>query len=369
MNGASMQVPQQRETLSIGVLAPLRSPGWAEAGRSLLAGLRLAAEDINTAGGVGGRRLELLIRDTAADPALAVAAVDELDDLGVCALAGEYHSVVAGAVAARAHARHIPFVCSSAVMDALTEETTDWVARIAPVQSRGWRFFAQYLVEAGHRRVALLAQESRYWMAGAKILEESLRAYGGEVFMLDASRDAGDLTEALAATGARCALLLAGFPDPVIDLVHALRGDPRFEKMLLGAPAGQPELASWLERLGAQGAGVPFLRYMPPALTQTGIRAHRRLSAQMQGDLSFVALEGYDTLLVLSEIIRRCGADRAAIAGGFARCEVTGTRGKISFSRVPGVPVWQWAWPDIQIVARAAADPESFLVLADLSGS
>ena len=37
----------------------------------------------------------------------------------------------------RADALGLPFLCSSAVLDALTEEPTEWVARLAPAQSRG----------------------------------------------------------------------------------------------------------------------------------------------------------------------------------------------------------------------------------------
>src|SRR5688572_21270613 len=86
-------------TVRIGALVPLTRPGWAEAGRHLLAGLELAVGDVNDNGGIVGRPLELIVRDTAADPQRAMAAVDELADLGVAALAGEYHSVVARSVA------------------------------------------------------------------------------------------------------------------------------------------------------------------------------------------------------------------------------------------------------------------------------
>jgi ABC-type branched-subunit amino acid transport system substrate-binding protein len=126
-----------RSAIQIGALVPLRPPGWVEAGRHLLAGLELAAGEVNEAGGIDGRPLELLVRDTAADPAKATAAVAELAQLGVAALAGEYHSVVARAAAAQADAIGLPFLCSSAVLDALTEEPTDWVARLAPAQSHG----------------------------------------------------------------------------------------------------------------------------------------------------------------------------------------------------------------------------------------
>ena len=96
--------------VQIGALVPLTRPGWVDAGRHLLAGLELAVRDVNEAGGITGRPLELVIRDTAADPRRAAAAVDELSGLGVAALAGEYHSVVARAAAARADALGLPFL-------------------------------------------------------------------------------------------------------------------------------------------------------------------------------------------------------------------------------------------------------------------
>src|SRR5688572_19762512 len=97
-------------SIHVGALVPLTRPGWVEAGRHLLAGLELAVRDVNDAGGIVGRPLELLVRDTAADPRKAAAAVDELARLGVAALAGEYHSVVARAAAARADALGLPFL-------------------------------------------------------------------------------------------------------------------------------------------------------------------------------------------------------------------------------------------------------------------
>ena len=157
-------------SVQIGALVPLTRPGWAEAGQHLLAGLELAVREVNDAGGFNGKPLELVVRDTAADPQRAAAAVDELARLGVAALAGEYHSVVARAAAGRADALGLPFLCSSAVLDALTEQPTEWVARLAPAQSHGWRIYADFLLGAGHRRVAVAVQPSVYWASGARIL-------------------------------------------------------------------------------------------------------------------------------------------------------------------------------------------------------
>lgn len=75
-------------SIQIGALVPLTRPGWVEAGQHLLAGLELAVREVNDAGGIVGRPLELVVRDTAADPQRAAATVDELARLGVAALAG-----------------------------------------------------------------------------------------------------------------------------------------------------------------------------------------------------------------------------------------------------------------------------------------
>lgn len=317
----------------IGALAPLSAPGWVEAGRHLLAGLELAAADMP---------FELVVRDTAADPARAAAAVDELAQLGVAAVVGEYHSVVARAVAARAEALELPFLCSSAVLDALTDEPSDHVARIAPAQSHGWRIYADFLRRAGHTRIAVAAQPSAYWAAGTRILRSHLD-------VVELSLDG--LCDDLAASRATAVLLLVGTPEPAQALIRAVREDPRLAGMLIGAPAGQPEFASWATPLGA---GIPFLRYLPESLSPLGTRVEAALRDRLGEDPSFVAFEGYDTILALAEVLRGVS---------WADVDIEGTRGRITFSCPPGSVVWQWAWAPVQVVDRDPADPERFRTL------
>ncbi|MBO1335606.1 ABC transporter substrate-binding protein [Streptomyces sp. VRA16 Mangrove soil] len=341
---------------TIGFLAPLSAPGWVEAGRHLLAGAESAVRDVNEGdgcGAFGGGPLELLVRDTAADPQRAAAAVDELAGLGVAALAGEYHSVVARTVALRADALGVPYLCSSAVLDTLTDGPSAGVARIAPMQSRGWRIYAEHLLGAGHHHVAVAAQPSLYWESGTRILRDHLT-----VTALDASAlTPAALCDALADSGATALLLLVGHPEPALPLVRAVRADRRLTHLLIGAPAGQPELRSWTAELSDQGAGVPFLRYLPDRLTPLGARVAATLRARLGEEPSFVAFEGYDTITVLAEALRPPGADRAAVAAAWPHLAVEGTRAKIAFSRVPGTGVWQWAGAPVQVVERDPRDP------------
>lgn len=348
--------PKAGDAIQVGALVPLTPPGWVDAGRHLLAGLELAAGDVNLA----GRRLELVVRDTAADPERAAAAVDELAASGAAALAGEYHSVAARAAAERADALGLPFLCSSAVLDALTDRPTDWVARLAPAQSHGWRIYGDFLLRAGHRRIALAVQPSVYWASGTRILRDHLAPRGGAVIELDVTGVSPRvLCDELAERGATALLLLLGDPGTAASIVESVRGDRRLAEVLIGAPAGQPELPGWATSLGAGGAGIPFLRYLPERLGPLGARVEASLRERLGEPPSFVAFEGYDTIALLAEVLRARGA------GGepWSRAAVDGTRGRIQLSRTPGVSVWQWAWAPVQVVERAPAAPDRLRVL------
>ena len=356
--------PAGEPAVRIGALVPLSRPGWVEAGRHLLAGLELAVHEVNDAGGIAGRPLELVVADTAADPHRATAAVDELARLGVAALAGEYHSVVARAAATRADALDLPFLCSSAVLDGLTGQSTDWVARLAPAQSRGWQIYADFLLTAGHSRIAVAAESSVYWASGARILRDYLAPRGGAVIELDMRALSPEaVCDELADNRATALLLLVGYPAPAMSIVKSVRRDQRLAHIMIGAPAGQPEFAAWGTSLGDDGAAVPFLRYRPERLGPLGTRVETALRERLAEAPSFVAFEGYDTIAVLADALRSGAADRAGTAAAWPRVTVEGTRGQIRFSRAPGISVWQWAWPPIQVVDRDPAEPDRFRIL------
>jgi ABC-type branched-subunit amino acid transport system substrate-binding protein len=348
----------------IGALVPLTRPGWVGAGKHLLAGLELAVCEVNDAGGIVGRPLELVVRDTAADPQRAAGAVDELARLGVAALAGEYHSVVARAAATRADALCLPFLCSSAVLDALTEQPTKWVARVAPAQSHGWQIYAEFLLSAGYSRIAIAAGPGVYWASGARILRDHLAPRGVVVIELDMhSLAPAALCDELVDNRATALLLLVGYPDPAVSIVKSVRHDQRLAEIMIGAPAGQPEFDEWATLLRVDGAAIPFLRYLPERLSPLGARVETALRERLAETPSFVAFEGYDTVVVLADVLRSNGVDRARTAESWPHVSVEGTRGQIQFSRTPGISVWQWTWPPIQVVDRDPAEPNRFRIL------
>ena len=158
-------------------------------------------------------------------------------------------------------------------------------------------------------------------------------------------------------------LLLVGHPEPVVSIVKSVRQDRRLAGIMIGAPAAQPEFAEWATLLGDDGTAIPFLRDLPQCLGELGARVETALRGRLAEAPSFVAFEGYDTVAVLADVLRSCGVDRAHTADSWLRVAVEGTRGKIQFSRAPGISVWQWAWAPIQIADRDPAEPDRFRIL------
>ena len=337
-------------TIRVGALAPLSRPGFLEAGRHLRAGVELAVTEINEAGGVDGRPLELLLRDTAGTAARAPEAVRGLVVEGAVAVVGEYHSVVAHAAAGAAVESGLPFVCSSAVLDAVVDAPTDIVARIAPAQSYCWRVYADFLVAAGYRHVALVVQPDLYWSSGARVLKASLAEHGVAVSFTEFD---ALITDVLVAD---VVLLLVGYPEPAVSLVKAVRAEPRLAGVRIGDPAGRVEFPEWMALVGELGADLPFLRYLPPRLGPLGERVAEGLARLLGETASFVAFEGYDAVQVVAEALRIGGVDRQGVAEalGSPGLQVAGTRGTIRFSRDAG-NVLQWAWPPVQVAAHRDA--------------
>jgi branched-chain amino acid transport system substrate-binding protein len=73
-------------------------------------GATLAVEEINAAGGVGGRRIEFLVQDDAQDPEVARRAVKALVDQGVVAIIGHMTSAMTEATLAQANQLHVLMV-------------------------------------------------------------------------------------------------------------------------------------------------------------------------------------------------------------------------------------------------------------------
>jgi ABC-type branched-subunit amino acid transport system substrate-binding protein len=364
-------------TIRLGALGPLSRPGIPAAGEELRAAMQVAMEHVNALGTLGAP-LELRFEDTAGSPARGREAVEQLVADGVCAILGEFHSVVADAIVEPIDRAGVPFICASATMDTITARRLPYVFRVAPAQSYGWRAYADFLGKETFGHVVSLTDEQNvYWARGAGTVETRLSELGVRCTRVNlAGRSPRRVAEeivALSEPSPDIVLLLVSHPQPLGSLLRELRiKSSGRSHMRLGDPAGRVIFPDWWDVAGETAAHMPFLAYArPDRLTPEGQELRSRFRARYGREPTFVALEGCDTVLALAGAIHAAGATRPSeICAALRVTEVRGTRAAFRFStEEQGLVHQQWRWPPVFVVTRPRRDasPTEVKLLWDAS--
>lgn len=117
-------------SIKIGLLLPLNG-SKAPFGKIQLKSARMAAEEINTGGGVKDKKIELIIADTQGNPDGGRAAIQQLIQQDkVLVIGGGFSSSATWATSAIAQQNKIPFVVTSAAADKITEQGWEYVFRL-----------------------------------------------------------------------------------------------------------------------------------------------------------------------------------------------------------------------------------------------
>ena len=119
--GTLIAVPYSGEnvTIDVGVLVPLTGD-LAVYGNDVLEGIDIAVDEINEGGGIAGKEVRIICRDTGGDPDRSVAMMEELADHGVPVVIGPVTSSSAIAVAPIAEARQVVLISPTATTPLLS---------------------------------------------------------------------------------------------------------------------------------------------------------------------------------------------------------------------------------------------------------
>ncbi|MGI9951037.1 ABC transporter substrate-binding protein [Moorellaceae bacterium AZ2] len=173
------------EPIKIGVIQPLTGP-VAAAGTAVRDGAMIAADEINAAGGINGRPIELIVEDSANDPAVAASAANKLISRdNVVALIAAWGSSPTLAVVPIARANKVPQVVDTASSYKVTdrnEQGNEWVFRLPPPTRMEAAAMKEHLVkDLGFTNVMFLSVNND-WGRGAIIdYTRVLEATGGKV--------------------------------------------------------------------------------------------------------------------------------------------------------------------------------------------
>jgi len=169
------------ETLRIGFPTCLSGPGAAY-GESTSNAVKMAADEINAAGGVRGARVEVILADGKCDPREAALAAEKLviNDK-VHALLGGIASSPSLAVKAVADREKVPMVEGVAGTNALTVDGNKYVFRVVPNMAMYTEFSAGYLcTELKPKRVAYVFQQTDFGTETVEFSKAKLEACGAQ---------------------------------------------------------------------------------------------------------------------------------------------------------------------------------------------
>ena len=157
-------------------MAPLSSPGSYQQGPELVLGLEWAVEDVNAAGGVLGKQVELIVEDTQGRPPTGATVVEKLITKDkVVAAAGEYHSSVCKAEIEVFHQHGIPFVIGSCWSDSLTAAGYDEIFRTSVYSSKLAENMVAVMAANGIKKAASLVEDTDYGIGIAKNIENAIK--------------------------------------------------------------------------------------------------------------------------------------------------------------------------------------------------
>jgi branched-chain amino acid transport system substrate-binding protein len=173
-------------TIRIGLQGPMTGD-YAYEGKGFQNALRMLVDQTNAAGGILGKRVQLLIEDDAGDPTQSALVAQRLADAGVIAVIGAYNSTATEPASEIYNEAGIVQITPSSTAVRLTQKGFKRFFRTAFLDDRQGLFAAQFMQQVlGVHRIGILHDNSTY----AQGLAEEARRYAGQLGLEVAFYDA-----------------------------------------------------------------------------------------------------------------------------------------------------------------------------------
>ena len=348
-----------KEPIRIGYLPALTGPS-SSTGIGINRGAELAVKEINAAGGVDGRPIELIVRDTQSEPTKAVNGAAELAH-------GEKVSVVFGPLNSGESLAAVPLLARANMpqvhpcwVDSLTDpKKYPMCFRNAPTNQQIGAAANRYVVDVlRHKKVAVISDTTGYGTASVNAYVPMLKAKGAEVVYqgnVDAANP--DLTpEILRMRNAGAEAIMPWSVNPgFLSRIINTRGQMGWDVPIVGQTTlGSGQTSALLEKPEYWAKVYPN-NFRPVCFTADGKLTDRtsgfldRLkSAKIDVSdtlLWWVAL-GYDSPYMITQAMKSVGTEPEKIVGYLNQLKnFPGVYGDISFT-----PDHHDGYPDEEVV-------------------
>lgn len=305
-----------QQDIEIGFIAPLSGPA-ASYGKDLLNGVLLALEEINAAGGAGGRKLVLIQGDDRGSPkdAANVAQSFVSNNKVIAMIGGATSTATFGAVPV-AQKGKLPFVITLASHPDLTKEG-EYIFRNSTTQEQEGPALTRLVQQClGAKTVGILHLNNDWALSMTKEFKKGLQAAGIQV-VAEESYDPGENID----YSAKLAKVKAANPDvfwfgsQYNDLAMVLRQAQRVDlgnKPLVGSAgvhntglidvAGNAARGLYLHTLFFQDSPDPKVKDFVA-----------RFKAKFKQDPNLFSSQAYDSMFILAREIARGGYTREGL--------------------------------------------------------
>ncbi|MDH5198062.1 MAG: ABC transporter substrate-binding protein, partial [Gemmatimonadota bacterium] len=327
--------------IKIGLVGPFAEPRAT----SMRIAAELAVEEINAAGGLRGRPVELVVLDDSGQAAGAVAAAQQLvADPSVVAVVGHLTSGATLAAAPTYRGTRPVAVVSPSASSPLLTDAGPWMFRVCPADAvHGVRLAAWAKERLGARRAAVLYINDDYGRGLRDVFVEAFTGAGGEVVTLDPYLD--DLPsfrpylERLRRRGGADVLLIAGTRTGAARIL-ATRDSLGLDFPVIGGDG-----IVGVEQIGAAAEGVfistAYLSEAPGTANAAFVRAYRTASGNRLPDHRGAG--AYDAVHLIARAVEAVGTGREDIRDYLARVGTSkpaydGVTGRVAFDEHGDVP-------------------------------
>jgi len=313
------------DSIRIGSFGALTGAGYLY-GKLPMNGVEVVFDEVNAAGGIHGRKLQLVREDDRCDAAAAIAAIQKLVHQDqVFALIGGGCSNATFAAREAIETAKIPTLVFASVHDGITVPPAPNIystALTSSIESEAQVVFAQ---QQGAKRIAMVSMKDAWGRARYAPLMEILKAKGITLVAdEELSPDANDATaQVLRLKAANAdAVIMVLYPKPAAVYIRDAQ-KLGFKPLNIGQ-SGIADPAAFEEQVGVPGATQSFrtisqVKFTPedPAMDKW----RKLVEAKFPGDrLSVYNLFGIGSAQVLVEALKRAGPDltREKLQAAFA---------------------------------------------------
>jgi branched-chain amino acid transport system substrate-binding protein len=305
---------QAADTVKIGFTPPITGASASEGALQLKA-IKLALKQINAAGGINGKKIDLVIVDNQSTNPGALAALQKaVEQEKIVALVSSVKSTQILAMSDAVKKYGIPTIIGG-TNATLTRQGNPWLFRVRPDDSIAAGAMVKYIKEdTKFTKVGILHDTDAFGTGGADLVEKGAKEAGLQVVKREkyTTKDKDFTAQLLSLknAGAQIMVLYGTNPDDVAVIQRQYRqlGTP-FK--YIGSPSSQMRDCLNLSRDAAEG--IYAVADFVPGQSPVNKKYADEYRAEYHEEFDATSAWTYDGLYILANAIKKVGEDRGKI--------------------------------------------------------